>query len=325
MSASIQLDHPAAFAGEKTKAQYITVDPEFADQRIDNFLLQQLKGVPKSHIYKMLRTGEVRVNRGRIGADYRLRGGDSIRVPPLRRPAQAAAVPAGMARARLADRVLYEDTVLLAIDKPVGLAVHGGSGLDFGVIEGLRSLRAELPFLELVHRLDRDTSGCLLVAKKRSALRLLHEAFRSGEVEKTYRAIVAGRVRRDRLTADAPLRRFVLQGGERMVRVDADGKPSRTEFRVVQRFRDATLLEARPLTGRTHQIRVHAQYLGHPLLGDGRYGSREIDRSLQPYGLNRLCLHAAALRLRHPLHGGPLELEAPLDLAMQTLLERLPT
>lgn len=305
--------------------RWIEVDEESAGQRIDNFLFTRLKGVPKSHIYRILRTGEVRRNGGRIHAQDRLDTGDVIRVPPIRvtmrNPGQ---IPETFVRARLEPRILYEDDDLLVLNKPAGMAVHGGSGLSFGVIEGLREIRSEARFLELVHRLDRDTSGCLLIAKKRSALRALHTQFRGDEVKKVYLALLAGAWARARWIADAPLKKNVLQSGERMVKVAREGKPAVTEFRRRERYFDSTLVEARPVTGRTHQIRVHAQSMGHPIVGDDRYGDGKVNREFRRLGLKRLFLHALETVFLHPRTGAPIEVKAPLDQELSEFLKVLP-
>lgn len=295
-----------------------------AGQRIDNFLLRRLKGVPRSVIYRILRRGEVRVNARRIGPEYRLATGDRVRVPPVRTAAERPAPQPGPALATvLAGAVLYEDGRLLVVNKPAGLAVHGGSGLSFGVIEALRALRPGEHELELVHRLDRDTSGCLMIAKRRSLLRLLHSLQRDGRIEKRYLALLAGRWRRGTARVDVPLRKSVLQGGERMVRVAADGKDAVTEFRVVQRYGDSTLVEAGLVTGRTHQIRVHAAHLGTPILGDAKYGDAEANRRCRQLGLRRLFLHAAGLVVHWPGDETPLRVEAPLPPDLEDFLGRL--
>jgi 23S rRNA pseudouridine955/2504/2580 synthase len=314
----------AAGAG---RPQLLTIGEDLAGQRVDNFLLTRLKGVPKSHVYRLLRTGQVRINGGRCQAQRRLDAGDVVRIPPVRTaPREQAAVPEALIRSRLDGRILFEDDDFLVLNKPAGLAVHGGSGLSFGVIEGLRALRPQARFLELVHRLDRDTSGCLLVAKKRSALKSLHEMFRSDhQVAKTYIALLAGVWARKQSSIDAPLRKNVLQSGERMVRIAADGKPAQTEFRRLRKFAGATLVEARLLTGRTHQIRVHAQSMGHPVLGDDRYGSEAANLEFRRSGLKRLFLHAAKLGFTHPRSGQPFAVEAPLEPELQSLLDQLPT
>jgi len=304
--------------------QWIEVDEESAGQRIDNFLFTRLKGVPKSHVYRILRTGEVRRNGRRIQAQERLDAGDLIRIPPLRLTTRNLnRVPEAFIRGRLEPRVLYEDDDLLVLNKPAGMAVHGGSGLSFGVIEGLREIRSEARFLELVHRLDRDTSGCLLIAKKRSALRALHEQFRNDGVKKVYLALLAGAWARTRWIADAPLKKNVLQSGERMVKVAREGKPAVTEFRRKERYANSTLVEAHPITGRTHQIRVHAQSMGHPIIGDERYGDEKINREFRRLGLKRLFLHALEAAFLHPRTGKSIEVKAPLDQDLSEFLKVL--
>lgn len=298
-----------------TKVQILTVADDEAGQRIDNYLRTRLKGVPKSLLYRILRKGEVRVNKKRIEPEYKLQAGDEVRVPPIRvSEKEEAPVSAKLTRvAALADCILYEDDGLIVLNKPSGTAVHGGSGLSFGVIEGLRALRPEARFLELVHRLDRDTSGILLVAKKRSVLRDLHEQLRVKTVQKDYLALVRGQWQKHCKVVQAPLMKNVLQSGERIVRVSAEGKPSETRFEVVERFEQATLVKASPVTGRTHQIRVHTLHAGHPIAFDDKYGDRDFDAQVAASGLNRLFLHAAAIRFRHPQTGQEMLIEAPLD------------
>lgn len=298
-----------------TKVQILTVADDEAGQRIDNYLRTRLKGVPKSLLYRILRKGEVRVNKKRIKPEYKLQAGDEVRVPPIRvSEKEEAPVSAKLTRvAVLADCILYEDDGLIVLNKPSGTAVHGGSGLSFGVIEGLRALRPEARFLELVHRLDRDTSGILLVAKKRSVLRDLHEQLRVKTVQKDYLALVRGQWQKHCKVVQAPLMKNVLQSGERIVRVSAEGKPSETRFEVVERFEQATLVKASPVTGRTHQIRVHTLHAGHPIAFDDKYGDRDFDAQVAASGLNRLFLHAAAIRFRHPQTGQEMLIEAPLD------------
>jgi 23S rRNA pseudouridine955/2504/2580 synthase len=304
-------------------AYQLVVDTHADGQRIDNFLFTRLKGVPKSRIYRILRTGEVRVNRGRIRQDYRLKEGDVVRVPPLRRAEeQAAPRPDTRALEVLRARVLFEDRSLLVLDKPAGLAVHGGSGLSYGVIEALRALRPEAPFLELVHRLDRETSGCLVVAKRRPALRALHALLREGEVTKTYLALVRGDLVSP-IEVRASLRKNVLQSGERVVRASEEGKAALTRIEPLARAGTVTLVRATPQTGRTHQIRVHAAEAGHPIAGDAKYGDPELDRTLRPMGLRRLFLHAQSLRFAHPEGGEPVEVVAPLPAELRTVLTAL--
>ncbi|MBN6364655.1 MULTISPECIES: 23S rRNA pseudouridine(955/2504/2580) synthase RluC [Providencia] len=299
----------------QNQVQFIDISDDEAGQRIDNFLLTKLKGVPKSMIYRIIRKGEVRVNKGRIKPEYKLVEGDQVRVPPVRvAERETAQVSAKLDKvAALANCILFEDDVLLVLNKPSGTAVHGGSGLSFGVIEGLRALRPEARFLELVHRLDRDTSGILLVAKKRSALRALHEQLRLKQMQKDYLALVRGNWQSHMKVVQAPLLKNILQSGERVVKVSSEGKPSETRFKVEERFDNATLIKASPVTGRTHQIRVHTLYAGHPIAFDDRYGDKQFDSQLAGTGLNRLFLHASALKFTHPKTGEEMRLQAPLD------------
>lgn len=304
--------------------EHLHIGARFDGQRIDNFLMAHVKGVPRSHIYRVLRRGEVRVNKGRVKPSYRLRLGDLVRIPPLRAVAPRPAGQAPASRLReLASAVLFEDERLLVVNKPAGLAVHGGSGLSFGLIEAMRQLRPNGE-LELVHRLDRDTSGCLLLAKRRSALRDLHRLIRENRVEKRYLALLVGQLPSREVLVDAPLRKNTLRSGERLVRVDrAEGKPARTRFRRLRGFGDLTLVEARLITGRTHQIRVHAAHLGTPLAGDEKYGAAQINRSLRAVGLERLFLHASVLRFQPGYRDTPLCVEAPLPVELETVLQRI--
>ena len=309
---------------QTVSVQMLEVSPELAGQRIDNFLRNQLKGVPKTLIYRILRKGEVRVNKGRIKPDYKLQAGDVVRVPPLRLAERDEPVPLAQGLLdRLEAAIVHEDKALIVLNKPAGIAVHGGSGLSFGVIEALRQLRPEAKELELVHRLDRDTSGLLMIAKKRSMLRHLHEALRGDGVDKRYMALVRGRWDSGVRQVSAPLLKNTLRSGERMVEVDDEGKEALTLFRVLRRFGDfATLVEARPITGRTHQIRVHARHAGHAIAGDSKYGDEEFSGLIRELGGKRLFLHACALRVPLP-EGGELNLEAPVDELWARTLERL--
>ena len=309
---------------QTVSVQMLEVSPELAGQRIDNFLRNQLKGVPKTLIYRILRKGEVRVNKGRIKPDYKLQAGDVVRVPPLRLTERDEPVPLAQGLLdRLEAAIVHEDKALIVLNKPAGIAVHGGSGLSFGVIEALRQLRPEAKELELVHRLDRDTSGLLMIAKKRSMLRHLHEALRGDGVDKRYMALVRGRWDSGVRQVSAPLLKNTLRSGERMVEVDDEGKEALTLFRVLRRFGDfATLVEARPITGRTHQIRVHARHAGHAIAGDSKYGDEEFSGLIRELGGKRLFLHACALRVPLP-EGGELNLEAPVDELWARTLERL--
>ena len=299
--------------------RFLEIGDSEAGQRLDNFLLRILKGVPRSHIYKILRSGEVRINRGRAQASYHLQQGDMVRVPPVRQaePVPESRVPEGIRR-ELFQRILYEDDRVLVLDKPSGMAVHGGSGVSWGVIEALRQLRPDLGELELVHRLDRETSGCLLLSKRRSALRRLHAAMREEGLDKHYLVLACGRWKGEMRRVDLALRKNTLQSGERMVRPDPEtGKPSATRFFPVQRFSGETLLRAELETGRTHQIRVHLQAIGHPVAGDPKYGDAACNSRLRQQGLRRLFLHAALLGFPHPGDGRIIRVEAPLpaDLA----------
>ncbi|AJE22224.1 23S rRNA pseudouridine(955/2504/2580) synthase RluC [Azotobacter chroococcum] len=304
--------------------QLLEIGPEAAGQRIDNFLRTQLKGVPKTLIYRILRKGEVRVNKGRIKPEYKLQAGDLVRVPPLRLAERDEPAPLAQGLLeRLEAAIVHEDKALILLNKPAGIAVHGGSGLSYGVIEALRQLRPEARDLELVHRLDRDTSGLLMIAKKRSMLRHLHEALRGDGVDKRYLALVRGCWPGARKQVSAPLQKNTLRSGERMVEVDEEGREALTLFRVLRRFGDfATLVEAKPVTGRTHQIRVHARHAGHPIAGDAKYGDEEFTREIRALGGKRLFLHAYSLVVPLP-EGGELRLEAPVDEMWAQTLERL--
>ncbi|MEY1577432.1 23S rRNA pseudouridine(955/2504/2580) synthase RluC [Providencia manganoxydans] len=309
----------------QNQVQFIDISDDEAGQRIDNFLLAKLKGVPKSMIYRIIRKGEVRVNKGRIKPEYKLAEGDQVRVPPVRvAEREEAPVSAKLDKvAALANCILYEDDAILVINKPSGTAVHGGSGLSFGVIEGLRALRPEARFLELVHRLDRDTSGILLVAKKRSALRALHEQLRLKQMQKDYLALVRGNWQSHTKVVQAPLLKNILQSGERVVRVSPEGKSSETRFKVEERFENATLVKASPVTGRTHQIRVHTLHAGHPIAFDNRYGDKQFDSQLAGTGLKRLFLHASSLKFTHPKSGEEMRIQAPLDNELNQCLKVL--
>lgn len=310
---------------ETPTVKFVAISADEAGQRIDNFLRTHLKGVPKSMIYRILRKGEVRVNKKRTKPEYKLEAGDEVRIPPVRvaERDEEAVSPHLQKVAALEQVILYEDDHILVLNKPSGTAVHGGSGLSFGVIEGLRALRPDARFLELVHRLDRDTSGVLLVAKKRSALRSLHEQLREKGMQKDYLALVRGQWPSHIKTVQAPLLKNILQSGERIVRVNSEGKPSETRFKVEERFDVATLLRCSPITGRTHQIRVHTLHAGHPIAFDDRYGEREFDQQLSFTGLRRLFLHAAALRFTHPQTGEVMRVEAPLDNQLKHCLSQL--
>jgi 23S rRNA pseudouridine955/2504/2580 synthase len=307
------------------RATLVTVGADGAGQRLDNFLIRLARGVPKSHVYRIVRSGEVRVNKGRAAADTRLAAGDVVRVPPLRVAAPSAdrlAPPPP-----LMPPVLYEDDDLLVIDKPSGIAAHGGSGVSHGVIERVRAGRPNQAFLELAHRLDRETSGVLLLAKSRRALTALHEQLRDGDVDKRYRLLVAGDWVNDRQHVRLALTKFVNAAGERRVAVDTQGAAAHTIFTQLQRYGEFSLLEAQLKTGRTHQIRVHVAHLGFPIVGDDKYGDFELNRRCArgEFGprLGRMFLHAAAVRLVHPVSGAPLDLVSELPEDCRTFLEAL--
>lgn len=304
--------------------RYLTVDADSAGQRLDNFLVRELKGVPKTHVYRIIRSGEVRVNKSRASAEQRLQAGDELRLPPVRTSERADQKKECPAPARQFP-VLWEDAAVLAIDKPAGVAVHGGSGVSFGVIEQLRQARPESRFLELVHRLDRETSGILLLAKKKSALTALQDRFRERDIGKTYLALVRGVWPSSRKVLDQPLHKYLLPNGERRVRVtqpdDPDAMRAVTLVRVLgvghHALSDFSLLAVTIKTGRTHQIRVHLSHAGHPIAGDDKYGDFELNRALQKAGLRRMFLHAWRLKFDHPTEPRPIQLEAPLPIELK--------
>jgi 23S rRNA pseudouridine955/2504/2580 synthase len=306
----------------------LTVDEDSAGQRLDNFLMRHLKGVPKTHVYRIIRSGEVRVNKGRASAEQRVEAGDLVRLPPVRVSAQVQAKVDAPAPAREFP-VLMEDEALMAIDKPAGVAVHGGSGVSFGVIEQLRRARPALANLELVHRLDRETSGVLLVAKKRSALKNLQDQFRDRETGKTYLALVLGLWPSNKKVIDSPLMKYTIPNGvgegERRVKVvgkdDPNGMRSITLVRVARTVGPYTLLEVTIKTGRTHQIRVHLASQGHPIAGDDKYGDFEHNKLLQKMGLKRMFLHAWQLKFQHPQSHRPVSLQAPLPPELKNFVD----
>jgi len=307
----------------KDSVSWLTVDENATGQRIDNFLLRTLKGVPKSHVYRILRSGEVRLNKGRVGPDVRLAPGDVIRVPPVR----TAAPPRAPIARSFKPGILFEDDWLIGIDKPAGLAVHGGSGIALGLIEQLRAARPDARFLELAHRLDRETSGVLLVAKKRAALTGLHAQLRDGEIDKRYLALVRGPWKDAMRVVDVPLHRFSTREGERRVRAEPSGRASMTIFRLERawpaRVPPVALLEAELKTGRTHQIRVHLAHLGHALAGDDKYGDFAWNRELAREGLKRMFLHARDVTFAHPASGDPIVVASPLPEALSRFLTGL--
>jgi 23S rRNA pseudouridine955/2504/2580 synthase len=308
-------------ANSHPKVRQVMVSSEEAGQRIDNFLARYLKGVPKSHIYRILRRGEVRVNSGRIRAQYKVCAGDTVRIPPVRVStsprAQARPVPG------LEARILFENSRCLVVNKPSGLAVHGGSGVSYGVIEAFRAARPDAPYLELAHRLDRETSGCLVLAKRRSFLRAFQAQLREGTVIKHYLALVAGAWQGGKQTVRAPLRKNLLRGGERMVTVDETGKAAVSVFSPVSTFADATLVDVELKTGRTHQIRVHGTHIGHPLAGDGKYGDENFNNEMKSHGLRRLFLHAHLLEFMDSAGDDMITVSAPLDDDLKAVIDRL--
>jgi 23S rRNA pseudouridine955/2504/2580 synthase len=309
----------------------VTVDEASDGQRIDNFLAKVLKGVPKSHIYRILRSGEVRVNKGRIDASYKLILGDIVRVPPIRIATTEKEVTNAPATSILEKTIIFEDDALLVIDKPAGFAVHGGSGVSRGVIEQLRLERPKAKFLELVHRLDRETSGVLMLAKKRAALVALHEAIRNNQTDKRYVMLVAGEWLEKKKRVILDLQKYVLPNGERRVNVVTDkskdkydeAQVSETIFYLKQNFAGFSLLEAQLVTGRTHQLRVQLAYLGFPIVGDDKYGDFVLNKALAKKGLKRMFLHSAETNLRHPVTGEKLKLIAPLPLELQKFIQTL--
>lgn len=303
----------------------VTITENQDGQRLDNFLMTALKGAPRTLVYRIVRTGEVRVNKGRVKPEYRLQIGDVVRVPPVRlAEKEEVVVPSQQLSNSLANRIIYRQDGIIVLNKPSGLAVHGGSGVAYGAIEALRAIYPQTEFLELVHRLDRDTSGLLMIADKRSVLRVLHEQLRDGKMQKVYLALVAGKLKGANHKVTAPLDKNNLASGERVVRVSREGKAAETHFKVIERFEDCTLVEARPLTGRTHQIRVHAQFLGHPILGDEKYCSNELNKLAKDnWGLNRLFLHAQEVSLKLPNQEKPVQLSCPLAPELVQVLEKL--
>jgi 23S rRNA pseudouridine955/2504/2580 synthase len=302
--------------------KHVSVDNETSGQRIDNFLFKTLKGVPKSLIYRIIRKGEVRVNKKRIDPDYRLQANDLIRLPPMRVSEDLTKIPKKQIPIALDAIRLYEDENILLINKPAQLSVHGGSFVHAGLIESLRAQYPQYPFLELVHRLDKDTSGCLMIAKNRLSLTMLHELLRSGDVKKTYQLLVMGHWDEDKQLVEMRLLKNRLQSGERMVKMADEGKLARTRFKVLERFSSSTLLQAELLTGRTHQIRAHTAYSGHPIAGDDKYGNREYNKQMRTHGLKRMFLHAYSIRLVLPDSKKIIEVTAKLPEDLLKVLKK---
>ncbi len=308
---------------DKPKVRFVEIFEEDSGQRLDNFLITKLKGVPKTRIYRIIRKGEVRVNKGRIDNKYRLKAGDVVRIPPVRVAERNKDIDLQPTlKSSLENDIIYEDDLMLVLNKPSGFAVHGGSGISSGVIEALRAIRPEARFLELAHRIDKATSGCLLVAKKRSTLKALHDIFRDNAVKKTYLALLVGQWERKKLLVTAPLLRSTGKGGERTVKVNKLGKFAETNFRRIQKYKDVTLVEASPKTGRTHQIRVHSAWLGHPIVADERYGDEMVNKAFKKRGFKRLFLHAEQLQFIHPVTNEPMHFKAPLPDELEALLKQ---
>jgi len=317
-----QNDQPS---GEFNQVSFITIGDDEAGQRVDNYLIRILKGVPKSMIYRIVRKGEVRVNKKRVKVEYKLKGQDILRVPPVRVSEKGAPkVSAGFNQVQqLAKAVIYEDDALIVLNKPSGLAVHAGSGIDFGIIEAMRVLRPENRYLELVHRIDRGTSGCLLIAKKRSALRALHKQLREKTARKHYLALVQGSWPSALNHIDSALMKISLASGEMVMKVHPEGKACLTRFKVVEQYKDSTLIQASPITGRTHQIRVHTASVQQAIAGDDKYGDPLFDKKMLSRGLKRLFLHAHKIAFDHPVSGERVEFEAPLSPDLQKVLKRM--
>ncbi|ORU93316.1 MAG: 23S rRNA pseudouridylate synthase [Cycloclasticus sp. symbiont of Poecilosclerida sp. N] len=305
------------------QVRYIEVDENSEGQRVDNFLMAQLKGVPKGHIYKIIRRGEVRINKGRIKNVYRLKLNDLVRIPPVTLVEKDEIAPAKWMMQSLEQRILFEDDDLLVLNKPSGIAVHGGTANSHGVIETLRFMRKQERYLELVHRLDKATSGCLLIAKNRKMLNGLQDLLRSRNIKKTYTALLCGTIHQKSISVKAPLQKRTLGNGEHRVRVHPEGKKSETLFEKIKRYKNATLVSVSPETGRTHQIRVHAKHLGHPIAGDERYSSPAQYKKYREQGLKRLFLHASKLKFKHPLTDKVISFEAPLDEVLEGFAKQL--
>jgi 23S rRNA pseudouridine955/2504/2580 synthase len=310
---------------EHLSPQFLNIDADRSGQRIDNFLFNQLKTIPKSRIYRALRSGEIRVNKKRIKADYRLQADDIIRLPPFKMDTKAPTIVRNQEFALLLARIIYEDEDLLVLNKPAGMPVHGGTNTSYGVIDALRQARPECKSLELVHRLDKGTSGCLIIAKRRSALKYLHDLMRESQIEKEYLCLVKGVwLEGGKRHVKVALKKNILQSGERMVRVDATGKEAHTEFTVVEKFKNCSLIKARLHTGRTHQIRVHLEHIGYPLVGDDKYGDWEFTKQLRnETGLKRMFLHAQQISFILPSSEKTITIEAPLDKDLTQCLQTL--
>ncbi|MEC9413367.1 MAG: 23S rRNA pseudouridine(955/2504/2580) synthase RluC [Pseudomonadota bacterium] len=314
----------AAHKPQSQKVQFIEISASQAGQRIDNFLLTLEKGVPKSRIYRAIRKGEVRVNKGRIKQTYKIEAGDVIRVPPLQVSEKTAPTEINESlQQQLLASIIFEDDAMLVLNKPSGLAVHAGTQIQVGVIEAFRLIKPELEFIELVHRLDRDTSGCLLIAKSRESLLNLQQQMLSDQIDKRYLTLLKGEMNSDEVYIEQPLQKNTVSSGERMVKVDPEGKSAKTLFIKRQSYGIAQLSEVKLFTGRTHQIRVHSAWSGHPVAGDDKYGDREFNKQMKTFGLKRLFLHAWQLGIHHPITQEPLSLEAPLPEKLQQVIKQL--
>lgn len=305
------------------KVQYVEVDENSAGQRLDNFLIAQLKGVPKGHVYKIIRRGEVRINKGRAKNTYRLQLNDIVRVPPVKIKEKDESAPAKWMIDSIEKRIIFEDEDFLVLNKPSGLAVHGGTANHHGVIDALRFLRKDERYLELAHRLDKATSGCLMVAKNRKMLNGLQSLLRNRTISKTYTALLCGVIHQESITVNAPLEKRTLDSGEHRVRIHPEGKKSETTYARLTQFKNMTLVSASPKTGRTHQIRVHAKHIGHPIAGDERYSTPAQYKKHRENGLKRLFLHASKLSFTHPLTNQAVCFEAPLDVELESYLKKL--
>jgi 23S rRNA pseudouridine955/2504/2580 synthase len=306
-----------------TKVQLVEINQERAGQRLDNYLVSTIKGVPKSRFYRAIRKGEVRVNKKRVKADYKIQAGDVIRIPPLHVREQQPVDISQNAQQSLLDRILYEDDSVVVLNKPAGMPVHGGTNASYGVINALRLAKPDCRYLELVHRLDKATSGCLLIAKKRSALRALHEQIRHGKINKHYLCLAQGQWQGKKRKVNVALRKNTLSSGERLVRVDREGKEALTEFSLEQQYSEASLLKAILHTGRTHQIRVHLQHIEHYLAGDEKYGDRNFNKQMRSFGLKRMFLHASQLKFQLPNQEKAITVSAPLEKELQQCLNNL--
>lgn len=308
---------------KSNKVRHVIVSADFVDQRIDNFLIGQCKGVPKSRVYRLLRKGEVRVNSKRVQPSYRLEEGDDVRIPPVVVNEEAKKVPPSQTTSELlTSRILYEDEYIIILNKPSGMSVHAGSTVRVGVIEAMRHMYPEHPHLELAHRLDAETSGCLVLAKKKRILRDIHTLLREGKVKKVYWALTLGKWEKDELRVDMPLRKEFRDGGKHVVEVRQDGKHALTDFRIVEEFKNSSLMEVKLHTGRTHQIRVHAAQSGHPLAADDRYGDANFNKLSRQLGLKRLFLHARSIDFTLPSNNQHIKVKSPLDDDLEAALKQ---